>query len=116
MHAPRARAAARRLGAGDGAVLMGAGVGRASGTRCATLSDLTLVQARATHPVFSRLSERVFGAWQRRQREIYERAAACCAASHWTAASLRDDYGLPAEKVRVIGLGPNHTAEPAERD
>jgi glycosyltransferase involved in cell wall biosynthesis len=37
---------------------------------------------------------------------------ACCTASHWTAASLRDDYGLPAERVHVVGLGSNH--EPSE--
>src|SRR5215210_3401905 len=111
LHALRSRAAARRLGAVDGAVLMGAEFGLPEGTRYVTLSDLTLVQARGTHPVFSRLSEPVFRAWQRRQREIYERATACCAASHWTADSLRADYDLPAEKVRVVGLGPNH--EPA---
>ncbi len=111
-HALRSRVAARRLGAVDGAVLMGAEFGLPEGTRYVTLADLTLVQARATHPVFSRLSEPVFRAWDRRQREVYERAVACCTASHWTAASLREDYGLPAEKVRVVGLGPNH--EPAE--
>jgi glycosyltransferase involved in cell wall biosynthesis len=111
-HALRSRVAARRLGAVDGAVLMGAEFGLPEGTRYVTLSDLTLVQARATHPVFSRLSEPVFRAWDRRQRQVYERAVACCTASHWTAASLREDYGLPAEKVRVVGLGPNH--EPAE--
>jgi glycosyltransferase involved in cell wall biosynthesis len=111
-HALRSRVAARRLGTVDGAVLMGAEFGLPAGTRYVTLSDLTLVQARATHPVFSQLSEPVFRAWDRRQRGVYERAVACCTASHWTAASLREDYGLPEEKVRVVGLGPNH--EPAE--
>jgi glycosyltransferase involved in cell wall biosynthesis len=107
-YALRSRVAARRLGAVDGAVLMGAEFGLPARTRYVTLSDLTLVQARATHPVFSQLSEPVFSAWDGRQREVYERAVACCTASHWTAASLRDDYGLPAEKVRVVGFGPNH--------
>ena len=36
---------------------------------------------------------------------------ACCTASHWTAASLVADHGVAAEKVHVVGLGPNH--EPA---
>ena len=116
LHALRSRVAARRLGAVDGAVLMGAEFGLPAGTRYVTLSDLTLVQARATHPVFSRLSQAVFRAWDRRQREVYERAVACCTASHWTAASLREDYGLPAEKVRVVGLGPNHEAAPGDAD
>jgi len=111
MHRLRSRVAARRLGDVDGAVLMGAEFGLPSRTRYVTLSDLTLVQARATHPVFSRLSDGVFRGWQQRQREVYERAVACCAASHWAAASLREDYGLPASKVSVVGLGRNH--EPA---
>jgi glycosyltransferase involved in cell wall biosynthesis len=111
LYALRSRVAARRLGPVDGAVLMGAEFALPAGTRYITLSDLTLVQARATHPVFSRLSRDVFSAWDRRQRVVYERAVACCAASHWTAASLREDYGVPAEKVRVVGLGLNH--EPA---
>jgi glycosyltransferase involved in cell wall biosynthesis len=101
----------RRLGPVDGVVLMGAEFGLPAGTRYVTLSDLTLVQARATHPVFSRLSPGVFDAFDRRQRAVYAGAVACCTASHWTAASLVEDYGLPEEKVRVVGLGPNH--EPA---
>ena len=114
-HALRDRIAARRLrrvGPVDGVVLMGAEFGLPAGTRYVTLSDLTLRQARANHPVFARLSEPVFAAWDRRQHAIYEQALACCAASHWTAASLRDDYGLAADKVRVVGLGPNHEPPP----
>ena len=103
----------RRLAAVDGVVLMGAEFGLPAGTRYVTLSDLTLVQARATHPVFSRLSAGVFDAFDRRQRDVYARAVACCTASHWTAASLVEDYGLPAEKVHVVGLGPNHEPRPA---
>jgi glycosyltransferase involved in cell wall biosynthesis len=90
---------------------MGAEFGLPAGTRYVTLSELTLVQARATHPAFSRLSEPVFRAWDRRQRGVYEHAVACCTASHWTAASLREDYGLAAGKVHVVGLGPNHEVE-----
>jgi glycosyltransferase involved in cell wall biosynthesis len=71
------------------------------------------VQARATYPELSRLGEPAFQTSNRRRREVYERAVACCTASHWSAASLREDYGLAAEKVRVVGLGPNH--EPADR-
>jgi glycosyltransferase involved in cell wall biosynthesis len=112
LHRLRSRAVARRLGEVDGAVLMGAEFGLPEGTRYVTLSDQTLVQARATHPVFSRLSEGVFRRWDARQREVYGRAVACCTASHWTAASLRGDYGLPAEKVHVVGLGPNHDPAP----
>jgi glycosyltransferase involved in cell wall biosynthesis len=112
----RSLTARRRLGAPDAVVLMGAEFGLPRGTRYATLSDLTLVQARETHPVFSRLSPSVFEAFDRRQRAVYGAAAACCTASHWTADSLVADYGLPVGKVHVVGLGPNHdpaaTADP----
>jgi len=107
----RSVVAARRLAPVDGVVLMGAEFGLPAGTRYVTLSDLTLVQARATHPVFSRLSDAVFEGFDQRQRRVYAAAVGCCTASEWTAASLRDDYGLPGEKVHVVGLGPNH--EPA---
>ena len=106
------RWSARRLAPVDGVVLMGAEFGLPAGTRYVTLSDLTLVQARATHPVFSRLSDaRVRGLRPRGSGRCTRRRSACCTASHWTAASLREDYGVPAEKVHVVGLGPNH--EPA---
>ena len=113
LHRLRSVVAARRLGPVDGVVLMGAEFGLPAGTRYVTLSDLTLVQARETHPVFSRLSESVFAGFDARQRSVYEAAVGCCTASHWTAASLRDDYGVPAEKVHVVGLGPNHEPAPA---
>jgi glycogen synthase len=107
-HRLRSLVAARRLGPADGVVVMGAEFGLPAGVRYVTLSDLTLAQARATHPVFSRLSDPVFAGFERRQREIYGAAVACCTASHWTAASLVEDHGVPAGKVHVVGLGPNH--------
>ena len=117
LHRLRSVVAARRLPAADGVMLMGAEFGLPGGTRYVTLSDLTLAQARATHPVFSRLSERVYAGFEARQREVYAGAVACCTASHWTAASLVADHGVAAEKVHVVGLGPNHepAAGPARR-
>jgi glycogen synthase len=112
LHRLRSMVAARRLPAADGVMLMGAEFGLPAGTRYVTLSDLTLAQARATHPVFSRLSERVYAGFEARQREVYAGAVACCTASHWTAASLVADHGVAAEKVHVVGLGPNHTPAP----
>jgi glycosyltransferase involved in cell wall biosynthesis len=109
LHRLRSVVAARRLPASDGVVLMGAEFGLPAGTRYVTLSDLTLAQARATHPVFSRLSERVYAGFEARQREVYAGAVACCTASHWTAESLVADHGVAAEKVHVVGMGPNHT-------
>ena len=77
----RSAVVARRLAPVDGVVLMGAEFGLPAGTRYVTLSDLTLVQARATHPVFSRLSDAVFEDFDRRQRQVYAAAVGCCTAS-----------------------------------
>jgi glycosyltransferase involved in cell wall biosynthesis len=112
LHRLRSVVAARKLPACDGVVLMGAEFGLPAGTRYVTLSDLTLAQARATHPVFSRLSARVYEGFEARQREVYAGAVACCTASHWTAESLVADHGVAAEKVHVVGMGPNHTPAP----
>jgi glycosyltransferase involved in cell wall biosynthesis len=51
-----------------------------------------------------------------RQRAIYARATACCAMSHWAARSMVEDYGVPREKVAVVGLGRNVEPERADRD
>ncbi len=115
-HELRSRVAARRLrsrGPVDGAVLLGAEFGLPDGVRFVTLSDLTLRQARATHPVFEQLSEHVFASWEDRQRAIYARAAACCAASAWTADSLVRDYGIEPARAPVVGFARNH--EPPAR-
>jgi glycosyltransferase involved in cell wall biosynthesis len=108
MHRLRSVVAARRLPECDGVLLMGAEFGLPAGVRYVTVSDLTLAQARATHPVFSRLSERVYAGFEARQREVYAGAVACCTASHWTADSLVADHGVPEARVHVVGLGPNH--------
>ena len=94
----RSTVVARRLAPVDGVVLTGAEFGLPAGTRYVTLLDLTLVQARATHPVFSRLSDAVFEDFNP-GRQVYAAAVGCCTASERTAASLREDYGLPGREA-----------------
>jgi glycosyltransferase involved in cell wall biosynthesis len=77
---------------------------------------MTVSQGAAVHPVFSRMSAPAIEDWERRRAGIYDRARMCAVASHWAAASLRADYGVPAERVAVVGFGANHRAVPAERD
>lgn len=115
------RVAARRLSETNspgqlvspgGVVLFGAQTRLPPGTKYVVWSDMTLAQARATHPVFGRLSERVYARWFERQRAILGAAHACAAGSEWTAASLRDDFGVDPAKVHVVGFGRNH--DPAQ--
>jgi glycosyltransferase involved in cell wall biosynthesis len=50
------------------------------------------------------------------QRAIYHRARACCAETHWAARSMIDDYGVPPERVHVVGAGNTHLAPAGDRD
>ncbi len=115
MHRLRELVAQRRLaalGPVDGVVLLGAEFGLPAGTRYVVWTDMTLAQARADHPVFRRLSAGTFAGWNARQAQIFRRAARVMAASHWTASSLREDYGLAPERVQVVGFPRNHEPPP----
>jgi glycosyltransferase involved in cell wall biosynthesis len=103
----------------DACILHGTQVTFASATRFVTYQDSTLVQAHASYPwpYLGRMGDRQLAAYVRRQRAIYRRAQACCATTHWVADSIVADYGIPRERVHVVGLGANHRiAPPARRD
>jgi glycosyltransferase involved in cell wall biosynthesis len=97
----------------DGIVQMGSEFALPAGIPYVPLLDMTVVQARAVHPVFARLSEPVFERWRERQRRQLLAARACCAASGWTADSIVRDHGVPRERVHVVGFGRNHEPPPA---
>jgi glycosyltransferase involved in cell wall biosynthesis len=82
--------------------------------RYVTLEDMTLEQARVVHPVFGQMSAPGIRTWERRRAVIYAGARICAAASHWAADSLLADYRLPAARVAVVGLGPNHARDAGE--
>ena len=110
----RGKVAARRLRAAgpvDGAILLGAEQRLPAGTRYVVSADMTLLQARATHPVFSRLSDGTANAFAERQRRVYSDAVALAPWSHWAARSLVDDYGADPARVHVVGAGRNHEVE-----
>jgi glycosyltransferase involved in cell wall biosynthesis len=81
-----------------------------------TLEDMTLRQAATNHPVFSRMSAQTIRRWERQRAEIYRRARMCTVASHWAGTSLREDYGVEASRIAVVGFGSNHRAGVPERD
>jgi hypothetical protein len=100
----------------DGAIQTGTTFELPAGVPYVTLEDMTVRQGAAIHPVFSRMTRRTLEGWERRRAGIYSRARMCAAASHWTADSLRVDYGVPDERIAVVGFGANHRAAPAQRD
>jgi glycosyltransferase involved in cell wall biosynthesis len=118
MDALRSLTAARRLRAAgpvDGAIVLGAEQRLPRGMRYVVSADMTLLQARATHPVFSRLSEGTANAFAERQRQVYDHAVALAPWSHWAARSLVEDYGADPARVHVVGAGRNHEVEPRAR-
>jgi glycosyltransferase involved in cell wall biosynthesis len=114
----RSVVAARRLRAAGpvgGAIVLGAEQRLPRGMRYVVSADMTLLQARATHPVFSRLSEGTAHAFAERQRHVYDHAVALAPWSHWAARSLVEDYGADPARVHVVGAGRNHEVQPRPR-
>ncbi len=100
----------------NGVIQIGTGFALPPGTSYVTLEDMTLRQASVSHPVFSRMSRYGIERWEKRRVEIYARACMCAVASHWAAESLTGDYGIPRERVAVVGFGATHAASVPERD
>jgi glycosyltransferase involved in cell wall biosynthesis len=110
--APRALRAAGRL---DGIVQIGTGYRLPTAVPVATFEDMTTLQVK-THPYlgWDLLSDRAFNARVENQRRAYQQAVACCLTSRWAAQSVIDEYGIPPEKVHVVGVGRNHDAPNVE--
>jgi glycosyltransferase involved in cell wall biosynthesis len=99
----------------DGVIQIGTSFTLPPGIAYVTLEDMTLRQASAAHPVFSRMSRRGIEGWEKRRVEIYARARTCAAASHWAGDSMLSDYGLARERVAVVGFGATHIASVPDR-
>ena len=109
--------ALRRAGDLDGVVTIGSGYSLSTDVPVVTFEDMTVAQAlRLSDPVYDSLSEAAAARWRARQRRIYERSRGCCVASTWAAASVCEDYGIPASKAHVVGTGHNIDAGRTERD
>src|SRR4051794_12104213 len=111
---PRAIRQARPL---DGIIQIGTGYALTTDIPVVTFEDMTIAQMRR-HPYvgWDMLSARAFDSRVARQRDSYEAAVACCLATPWAAESVIKDYGIAPEKVRVVGVGRNHTPSAAARD
>jgi glycosyltransferase involved in cell wall biosynthesis len=98
----------------DGCVSLGTEVLLPRGLPVVTYQDSTLVQARDSYPWphLGAPNERELERWVAHQREAYRGAIACCTRSHWAADSIVADYGIPREKVHVVGIGRHHDVVP----
>jgi glycosyltransferase involved in cell wall biosynthesis len=115
----RGRSAARRLRDPRAVFIqIGSGYLMPAGASYVTLDDITVKQTVDLAPELARLrggsalGRRVFAAWNERQRLIYQRAIACCVATEWNRESVIRDYGVPEERVVVVGFGRNLPLQP----
>jgi hypothetical protein len=102
----------------DGIVQIGTGYSVSADLPTATFEDMTTRQAvECGDRGFAALSRRAIERRVERQRAAYQDATACCVATDWAADSIVDDYGIPREKVHIVGVGRNHSpSPPARRD
>jgi glycosyltransferase involved in cell wall biosynthesis len=92
----------------DGALAIGSGFMLDTDLPVVTYEDMTVAEAlRRDDPVYRALKPAAARRWIERQRRIYERARGCCAASNWVADSVREEYGIAADRVHVVGIGRN---------
>jgi glycosyltransferase involved in cell wall biosynthesis len=106
--------ALRDAGPLDGIVQIGTGYTLRADAPIATFEDMTILQTLGQAYIgWDSLSARGVEARLARQRANYASAAAVCMTSRWAAESAVRDYGVPAEKVHVVGVGRNHTAPPS---
>jgi glycosyltransferase involved in cell wall biosynthesis len=52
--------------------------------------------------------------WRARERAVYRNATSIFTMSKAVEESLREDYGVDAERIHVVGAGPNVEARPAD--
>jgi hypothetical protein len=107
----------RRAGGIEGVVMLGSGYSLSTEAPIVSFDDMTVAQAlRQSGPPYDSLSAAAAARWCARQRRFYERARGCCATSTWVADSMREDFGIPAAKVHVVGVGHNIDPGRVERD
>jgi glycogen synthase len=91
----------------DGVVMIGTGYELTCAAPVVTFEDMTVAQVLRFPDIAAEVDERAAMRWRKRQLAAYRHSRACCVASHWAAASVRDDYGIPEDKVHIVGLGSN---------
>jgi glycosyltransferase involved in cell wall biosynthesis len=102
----------------DGAISFGSEFRLPAGLAYVTLDDATIVQLRRSwsYAWMQAVSDDSLRRMIARQQRIFLRARACCCVTHWTARSAIEDYGVPEDRVAVVGCGPNRELTATDRD
>jgi glycosyltransferase involved in cell wall biosynthesis len=79
--------------------------------------DMTVAQARR-FPYTNWSAQRPAAvAWRMAlQRAVYQSAVRCCMTSSWAASSALEDYGVPLDRIAVVGAGTHEPARSVRRD
>lgn len=103
----------RRSAAADAWVVPAGGFGSPVSGKVVTLSEIAPGQLtrlgadRASAFGMPGLTEGGLAAVARQQLVLHRRADACCVASSWAATALVEEHQIPADRVHVVGYGPN---------
>lgn len=101
----------------EGVVQVGTGYAVPPGVPVTTYEDMTVRQALTLpYPEWQALSAKETAAAVERQARAYSQATTCCFATDWAAQSAVCDYGVARDRVRVVGVGRNHSPRPLPRD
>lgn len=107
----------RALGEVDAVVQLGAGYEVATAAPLAVYDDMTVAQVlEHPYPAWQALREKDLRARLAMQGRVYTGATACCMTSSWTAASARARFGVPRERIHVVGAGTHEAPRRLERD
>jgi Glycosyl transferases group 1 len=112
----RANLHLRRVGKLDGVIAIGSGFLLRTRTPVVTFDDETIAQALSQELSELELNRQERRRWMKRQQQAFLESRACCVGSDWVASSIREDYGVDPDKVRIVGFGHNIQAEPTARD
>jgi len=106
-----------RLGPLDAIVQIHAECELVGSTPFATYEDLTILQAlRHGYREWTGLPVREQQLRVAQQSAVYRMARVCCTTSRWVRDCIVSDYGVPAGRVHVVGIGSERTDTTVERD
>ncbi|MBY6539465.1 glycosyltransferase family 4 protein [Rhodococcus sp. BP-349] len=101
----------------DGVIALGTGYEIPRGLPYVVYDDMTVRQAiDMEYPVWTAMRESDRRFRLRQQARRYSEAVACCMTTSWAAESVISDYGVPPERVVVVGAGTHETVRDVVRN
>lgn len=101
----------------DGLVQIGSAYEVETDAPVVTFDDMIVPQAlEYPYEHWAVLGERDAASRRALQEEGFRRARAVCATSSWAAVATREHYGIPPERLFVVGMGNTHAPRTPQRD